>query len=151
MTDYVHARFRVSQYTRFPSWHRDEPLMNKFALHGVQGEPFGSATPSASMEMVIANPEAAALFITALESGTELDVTFSLVPQPAPKPAPAPAPEPVAEAPAPAPLSEPVAAASQVVSTPVEETPIEEMPTQAQPAVVPLQTAQPEEGGQAPA
>jgi len=47
-------------------------------LQPVQGEPFGSATPSGQLEMVIANPEAAAVFSEA-DLGQEFDVLFNAV------------------------------------------------------------------------
>lgn len=88
MSQQVHARFHVSTHTRFPGWQSEASMINRFALHGVQGEPFGSATPSASMEMVIVNPDAVAMFIQAFETKSDLDVFFSVVPTPVPDPVP---------------------------------------------------------------
>lgn len=73
----VHARFYVKQHTRFPNW-QESGLSDQFRLSGVQGEPFGPATPSASIDMVIQNKEAAQIFIEALETKRTIDVLFSL-------------------------------------------------------------------------
>ena len=76
----VQARFRVNQHIRFGNWYGATPpaLQESFRLNGVKGEPFGSATPNANLEITIANPEAAKLFTEALESGRDIDVIFSL-------------------------------------------------------------------------
>ncbi len=80
MSKQVHARFYVSQSSRLSWWSdpKEQSLIDKFHLSGIKGEPFGRATPSASMEMVIANPEAAEVFKEALENNLEFDVVFTL-------------------------------------------------------------------------
>lgn len=80
----IHARFWLAEDGRVKSsrrtaegkWEDTESIRVK--LYPVQGEPFGQATPSGSLEMVIANPEAAALFKNA-PIGQEFDAVFSLV------------------------------------------------------------------------
>lgn len=82
----VHARFRLGEDARVPchqpkkdgtgGWEQFEGLRVK--LFPVTGEPFGSATPSGELTMVIANPEAAKIFKEA-ELGQEYDVIFSPV------------------------------------------------------------------------
>ena len=78
----VLARFRLSEDARVPcsttnkdgKWEQVNGLRVK--LYPVTGEPFGSATPSGELTMVIANPEAAKLFKEA-ELGQEYDVLFT--------------------------------------------------------------------------
>ena len=80
----VHARFWLAEDGRVKSsrhvegntWETVESLRVK--LYPVMGEPFGQATPSGSMEMVIANPEAVKLFKDA-PIGQEFDVLISPV------------------------------------------------------------------------
>ncbi len=79
----IHARFWLVEDGRVESsrlvegrWETTESIRVK--LYPVQGEPFGQATPSGQLEMVIANPEAAQLFRDA-PIGQEFDAVFSLV------------------------------------------------------------------------
>jgi len=64
----IQARFSLTEDTRTLSYQRNSEgqwVMVEGArvkLSAVQGEPFGSATPSGSMDMVIVNPEALAVF-----------------------------------------------------------------------------------------
>ena len=82
----VHARFHVQSHTRSSGYgYSGEVVADQFKLYGVKGEPFGSATPNASMDMTILNPEAAKVFIEAMECRKEVDVIFSLV-EPVPDP-----------------------------------------------------------------
>jgi hypothetical protein len=75
----VHARFHVQAHTRTSGYgYGGKDVADQFKLYGVKGEPFGSATPNASMDMTILNPEAAKLFIEALETRRNVDVIFSL-------------------------------------------------------------------------
>lgn len=76
----VHARFHVQSHIRTSGYgYGGKDKADQFKLYGVKGEPFGSATPNASMDMSILNPEAAKMFATALETDREVDVFFSLV------------------------------------------------------------------------
>ncbi len=83
----VHARFRLDEVTRMkmyappkaplPSgekWEYVEGLRVK--LSPVQGEPFGSATPSGECMMLIANPDTAEAFLDA-PLHQEFDVVFT--------------------------------------------------------------------------
>lgn len=80
----VHARFHVQSHTRASGYgFKGNKIADQFKLYGVKGEPFGDATPNASMDMLILNSNAAKFFSEALETGKEVDVTFSLV-DPAP-------------------------------------------------------------------
>lgn len=82
MAERVHARFYVQSHTRTTGFGMGgKDMADQFDLYGVKGEPFGSATPSASMKMAILNPEAAKLFIEALETRRNVDVIFSLAPE----------------------------------------------------------------------
>lgn len=75
----VHARFHVQSHTRISGYgYGGKDIADQFKLYGVKGEPFGSATPNASMDMSILNPEAAKVFIEALETRRNVDVIFSL-------------------------------------------------------------------------
>ena len=87
----VHARFSLDEDTRVTCYQPssdgkreyDQPVYKRvqgarIKLSAVQGEPFGSASPSGSMEMVIANPVAAEMFKRA-ELGQEFDVIISPV------------------------------------------------------------------------
>jgi hypothetical protein len=81
----IHARFRLDEDARVKHYSKNKATGNwdlveaaRVKLGAVQGEPFGDATPSGSMEMVIANPEAVRLFREA-ELGQEYDVLFSPV------------------------------------------------------------------------
>ena len=76
----VHARFHVQAHTRTSGYgYGGKTVADQFKLYGVKGEPFGSATPNASMDMTILSPEAAHLFKEALETNRFVDVYFSLV------------------------------------------------------------------------
>ncbi|HEY4033974.1 MAG TPA: hypothetical protein VGL94_08450 [Ktedonobacteraceae bacterium] len=81
----IHARFKLGEDTRVPchqpkkdgnGWEQVNGLRVK--LYPVTGEPFGSATPSGELTMVLANPEAIRVFKEA-EIGQEYDVIFSPV------------------------------------------------------------------------
>jgi hypothetical protein len=81
----VHARFRLDTDSRLTHYQKNRETGNYEAveaaqvkLGAVQGEPFGSASPSGSMEMVIVNPEAIRLFREA-ELGQEYDLYISAV------------------------------------------------------------------------
>lgn len=84
MSQQVHARFRLAEDGRVESgaydenrtWVKTEALRVK--LYPVPGDPYGSATSTGSLEMVIANPEAIPFFKNA-PIGQEYDVVFSLV------------------------------------------------------------------------
>ncbi len=79
----IHARFRLDQVNRSRGFYKEpgaqEAKSGEAAyvhLNGVQGEPFGSATPSAHLEMLIVNPAAAQVFFDA-RIGQEFDMVFS--------------------------------------------------------------------------
>ena len=80
----IHARFRLTEDTRI--WCHQSQGEGKWALvtgarvklSPVQGEPFGSATPSGSMDMTIVNQDAVAVFREA-EIGQEFDVLITPV------------------------------------------------------------------------
>ena len=81
----IHARFKLGEDARVPchqpkkdgnGWEQVNGLRVK--LYPVTGEPFGSATPSGELTMVIANPEAIKVFAKA-ELGQEYDVIFTPV------------------------------------------------------------------------
>lgn len=81
----IHARFRLDQVNRSRGFYKApgeteaKSVESAYVhLNGVQGEPFGSATPSAHTEMLIVNPEAAKAFFGA-HIGQEFDVFFSPV------------------------------------------------------------------------
>lgn len=83
----IHARFRVDEVTRIRMYAPGDdgkggrwvPVEGvRVKLSPVQGEPFGSATPGGQLEMVIANPEAANVFLN-VSIGTEFDTIFSPV------------------------------------------------------------------------
>lgn len=81
----VHARFRLIADTRVQCHaQKDNKWQNVQGAHiklsAVQGEPFGTATPMGSVEMTIANPEAARMFQNA-EIGQEFDFLISPVPK----------------------------------------------------------------------
>ncbi len=83
---HVRARFRFDEEARITcyvanrsgqgSWEPTEGLRVK--LYPVQGDPFGSATPSGQLEMVIANPHAKAFF-KEHAIGQEFDIIISPV------------------------------------------------------------------------
>jgi hypothetical protein len=83
----IHARFSLGETARIrcyapnpegkdKQWILGEGVRVK--LSPVSGEPFGSATPGGNLEMVIANPEAANVFLNA-PIGAEFDAVLSLV------------------------------------------------------------------------
>ncbi len=83
----VHARFRLDQVTRGTGYYKakveDEYKPVEAAsvkMSAVQGPPFGSATPSGSVDMFIVNPGASEMFLSA-KIGQEFDVLFSPVPK----------------------------------------------------------------------
>ncbi len=81
----IHARFRLDQVNRERGFYKapgeteaKSVEMAYVQLNGVQGEPFGSATPSAHLDMGIVNPSAAKVFFEA-RIGQEFDMFFSPV------------------------------------------------------------------------
>lgn len=83
----VHARFKLDEDTRVVQhkqnketggWEKVEAARVK--MYPVTGEPFGSATPTGELMMVIVNPEALKLFRHAA-LGQEYDVVFTPVPK----------------------------------------------------------------------
>ncbi len=79
----IHARFRLDQVNRSRGFYKPQGEQEAKSveaayihLNGVQGEPFGSATPTAHLEMLVINPEAAAVFFNA-PIGQEFDVLFT--------------------------------------------------------------------------
>jgi hypothetical protein len=81
----IHARFRLDEVTRLiadykaPGEKEAKVVEGAYVtLHAVQGEPFGSATPSGDIRMGIVNPSAAQVFFDA-RIGQEFDAFFSPV------------------------------------------------------------------------
>ncbi len=75
----VHARFKLYEDARASAYSGGGYVSAaRVRLSAVQGEPFGTATPQGQVEMLIANPEAVALFRDA-PLGAEFDVVFSRV------------------------------------------------------------------------
>ncbi len=79
----IHARFRLGETVRCRMYTLEDgkyvPVEGvRVKLSPVQGEPFGSATPGGSLEMVIANPVAAQEFLDA-PLDQEYDAYFSRV------------------------------------------------------------------------
>lgn len=81
----IHARFRLDQVNRSrgyyckPGEHETKTVEAAYVILGaVQGEPFGSASPSGKFEMLIVNPTAAQVFFDA-HIGQEFDVLLSPV------------------------------------------------------------------------
>ena len=75
----VHARFKLYEDARASSYSGGGYVSAaRVKLSAVQGPPFGTATPQGQIDMLIANPEAVALFRDA-PLGSEFDVVFSLV------------------------------------------------------------------------
>jgi hypothetical protein len=73
----VHARFSLVEDARLSYWHNGGYIdAARFKLAAVKGEPFGPATPQGTIEMLIVNPEASAVFRN-VQLGTEFDVVFS--------------------------------------------------------------------------
>lgn len=71
----IHARFRLVEDSRVKFWNGGQ---NHNAAHvkmaAVQGEPFGPATPSGTIDMLIVNPDAVKVFRAA-----HLDQEFDVV------------------------------------------------------------------------
>lgn len=68
----VQARFRLDRVTRAQSYYKapgeQEAKSVESAyvvLNAVPGEPFGAATPTGHLEMIVVNPTAAAVFFNA--------------------------------------------------------------------------------------
>lgn len=84
----VHARFRLDQVNRARSFYKAhgsaEPAQSVESAHiilnAVQGEPFGAATPTGRVEMLIVNPAASKMFFEAA-IGQEFDFLISPVEQ----------------------------------------------------------------------
>jgi hypothetical protein len=76
----VLCKFRVSEKTEFEYWEKGSAYRIKMV--GVKGEPFGSATPVANLEMVIVAKEAADEFVV----GVEYQVRFISEKTPAEEP-----------------------------------------------------------------
>lgn len=83
----IHARFSLGETARLKCYApnpegRDKQWVMvegvRVKLSPVTGEPFGSATPGGQLEMVIANPVAAKVFLDA-PIGAEFDAIFSEV------------------------------------------------------------------------
>lgn len=81
----IHARFRLDQVTRMRGYYKSPEEQEAKQVEGayielsaVQGEPFGSATPSGSVKMGIVNPTAAQVFFDA-PIHAEFDAVFSIV------------------------------------------------------------------------
>ncbi len=73
----VLARFYLVEVTRTPYYTGGETKeATKVRFSGVQGEPFGPATPQASAEMLIVNPAAAQVFLNA-PINSEFSVLFT--------------------------------------------------------------------------
>lgn len=78
----IHARFcltedtRVTHYTYTGSGKSEAVEAARVKLSAVQGEPFGSASPSGLLDMVIVNPEALKIFREA-KLGQEYDFIIS--------------------------------------------------------------------------
>lgn len=68
MANQVQARFYLQEVTRTPYYTTTSPgrtEATRVRLSPVQGEPFGTATPQGSIDMLIVNPEAGAIFQSA--------------------------------------------------------------------------------------
>lgn len=81
----VHARFRLNRVTHMSGHYKAPGEQSASVVEGayvelgaVQGEPFGSATPSGSLSMGIVNPSAAKVFLEA-KFGQEFDILISPV------------------------------------------------------------------------
>jgi hypothetical protein len=82
----IHARFRLDQVNRAQSYYKEpgstEPakaIESAYVLLGaVQGEPFGAATPTGRIDMLIVNPAASRMFFDS-PIGQQFDVFFSPV------------------------------------------------------------------------
>lgn len=79
MAQQVHARFKLYEDARASAYMGNGYVSAaRVKLSAVQGSPFGTATPQGNIEMLIANPDAVALFRDA-PLGAEFDVIFSIV------------------------------------------------------------------------
>jgi hypothetical protein len=85
MIHHIHARFRLDRVTRMCGYYKAPGDQEAKIVEGayvelgaVQGEPFGSATPSGDLKMGIVNPPAAQVFFAA-PIGQEFDVVVSPV------------------------------------------------------------------------
>ena len=81
----IHAQFILSEFARVYCHRQREPYPDWEKVEGVRvklapsiGEPFGSATPGGSVEMVIANPDAEKVFADA-PLGQKFDFLISPV------------------------------------------------------------------------
>lgn len=75
----VHTRFFLTEDARVSYWTSDGYKdAARFKLVAVKGEPFGPATPQGTIDMLIVNPEALALF-RGMALGQEFDVLFTPV------------------------------------------------------------------------
>ncbi len=75
----VHARFYLTDDARASYWTTSGNVeAARIKLAAVKGEPFGPATPQGTIEMLIVNPEAVAVFRKA-DLGQEFDVIFTPV------------------------------------------------------------------------
>lgn len=68
----VLAKFRVTKTAQIEAWNNGPVPGHEITLHPVKGEPFGPATPSGQITMLILNPAAAEHF----HVGKEYFVTF---------------------------------------------------------------------------
>jgi len=77
----VHARFKLYEDARAQTYSSGGYVpAARVKFSAVQGEPFGTATPQGTIEMLIVNPDAFKMFHDA-ELGQEFDVLFSPVPK----------------------------------------------------------------------
>ncbi len=75
----VHARFKLYEDARAQAYSAGGYVpAARVKLSAVQGEPFGTAMPQGTIDMLIANPEAVQVFRDA-PMGAEFDVVFLLV------------------------------------------------------------------------
>lgn len=75
----VVCRFSLVEVCRCSIWQGKNYVEGqRVKLAPIMGEPFGSATPGGSLEMVIANPNAAEVFVKA-KLGTVFEVTLAQV------------------------------------------------------------------------
>jgi hypothetical protein len=82
----IHTRWSVYEVARISSYRKNaagEYVSGegcRVKLAPISGEPFGSGTPAGTMEMVIVNPAAAAVFLQT-PIGQQYDVLFTPVQQ----------------------------------------------------------------------
>lgn len=86
MSAAIQARFNLQEVTRVRcSVYKNQTYESvegiRVKMNPVHGEPFGTATPGGELMMVIANPEAAILFLHA-PIGQEFDFRISPVQDP---------------------------------------------------------------------